>query len=34
VVGSARVVLSKFNFEPHDFPEGVIPDDMKQISHS
>lgn len=33
VVGSARVVLSKFNFEPHDFPEGVIPDDMKQISH-
>ncbi|KAJ5160553.1 uncharacterized protein N7482_007557 [Penicillium canariense] len=29
VVGSARAVLSKFNFEPHDFPEGVIPDDLK-----
>lgn len=33
VVGSARAVLSKFNFEPHDFPEGVIPDDMKRAPH-
>lgn len=33
VVGSARAVLSKFNFEPSDFPEGVIPDDMKRIPH-
>lgn len=33
VVGSARAVLSKFNFEPQDFPEGVIPDDMKRTSH-
>ncbi|OOQ90969.1 C6 finger domain protein [Penicillium brasilianum] len=31
VVGSARAVLSKFNFEPHDFPEGVIPDDVKRM---
>ncbi|KAF3385427.1 hypothetical protein F1880_002097 [Penicillium rolfsii] len=29
VVGSARAVLSKFNFEPSDFPDGVVPDDMK-----
>lgn len=29
VVGSARAVLAKFNFEPQDFPEGVVPDDLK-----
>lgn len=29
VVGSARAVISKFGFEPEDFPGGVIPDDMR-----
>lgn len=32
VVGSARAVLIKFNFEPHDFPDGVIPDNLKRES--
>lgn len=32
VVGSARSVLAKFEFEPEDFPEGVIPDDMQSKS--
>ncbi|KAJ5151844.1 hypothetical protein N7492_010139 [Penicillium capsulatum] len=32
VVGSARAVLAKFNFEPSDFPHGVIPEDLKHGS--
>ncbi|KAJ5226747.1 uncharacterized protein N7469_006753 [Penicillium citrinum] len=32
VVGSARSVLLKFNFEPEDFPGGVIPEDMQNKS--
>ncbi|KAI2790465.1 hypothetical protein POX_d05981 [Penicillium oxalicum] len=31
VVGSARSVLAKFNFEPRDFPGGQIPDDMARV---
>lgn len=30
VVGSARSVIAKFNFEPHEFPQGVVPDDLKR----
>lgn len=29
VVGSARSVLAKFKFEPHEFTDGVVPDDLK-----
>lgn len=29
IVGSARAVLSKFNFEPSEFPDGVVPDNLK-----
>ncbi|KAJ5946716.1 hypothetical protein N7454_003555 [Penicillium verhagenii] len=32
VVGSARAVLSKFNFEPHEFPEGLTPEALNQVS--
>ncbi|KAJ5660166.1 hypothetical protein N7507_006617 [Penicillium longicatenatum] len=32
VVGSARAVISKFNFEPHEFPEGSVPEASKQES--
>lgn len=32
VVGSARAVILKFQFEPEDFPEGCIPDDMQSKS--
>ncbi|KAF7720075.1 Fungal Zn(2)-Cys(6) binuclear cluster domain-containing protein [Penicillium ucsense] len=34
VVGSARSVLTKFNFEPQDFPGGVIPDDMARLMNT
>lgn len=30
VVGSARSVIAKFNFEPHEFPQGVVPDDLRR----
>ncbi|KAJ5587896.1 uncharacterized protein N7459_003661 [Penicillium hispanicum] len=29
IVGSARAVLSKFNFEPSEFPDGIVPDDLR-----
>lgn len=29
VVGSARSVIAKFNFEPHEFPGGIVPDDLR-----
>ncbi|KAJ6006453.1 hypothetical protein N7451_004397 [Penicillium sp. IBT 35674x] len=32
VVGSARAVISKFNFEPHEFPQGLVPEVLKQAS--
>lgn len=32
VVGSARSVIAKFHFEPHEFPQGVIPDDLRRGS--
>lgn len=30
VVGSARSVIAKFNFESHEFPQGIVPDDLKR----
>ncbi|KAJ5637368.1 hypothetical protein N7490_007247 [Penicillium lividum] len=30
VVGSARAVISKFNFEPHEFPEGSVLEGSSQ----
>ncbi|KAJ5112187.1 hypothetical protein N7532_000232, partial [Penicillium argentinense] len=33
VVGSARSVLARFQFEPEDFPGGVIPDDLQNKSN-
>jgi len=32
VVGSARSVIAKFNFDPSEFPGGVVPDNLKAQS--
>ncbi|KAJ6103148.1 hypothetical protein N7486_005575 [Penicillium sp. IBT 16267x] len=32
VVGSARAVISKFNFEPHEYPKGSVLEGSKQES--
>lgn len=29
VVGNARSVIAKFNFEPHEFPQGIVPDGLE-----
>ena len=33
VVGSARAVIAKFNFDPDEYPEGAIPHDLKPVTN-